>query len=411
MGSKASNLVRGLLYFLVFVTPLVFTTYTYESFEFPKMILVYIVGATVVCAWIVDGRDGAWRDGAAISLTVKAFLLAYTISTIFSMHFYTSLWGYYTRFNGGLLSILIFIGIYAATKKLAADAKINGAFITNLLKLAALTIIPIGIYALWSTKTATRVYSTFGQPNWLAAYISMLIPISLYFLFSTKQKLWAAIYLVAFPALWFAYSLSGLLGLAAGLAAFVYLNFNLIKIKANAAMLAFLIIYSVSVALAFPGIFKGKVGDAIIDATKLISTVTYAAQKSYSVSDPGAIRDGLWEGTVKLITASPKNFLIGTGPETFAYAFPPFRPPKLNFTSEWEFVFNKPHNYYLEIFANLGLLGLIPYLLILAKTIKAKDKIATPALIALYVTNGFGWPTVATSLLFWILLAKSETVQ
>ena len=125
-----------------------------------------------------------------------------------------------------------------------------------------------------------------------------------------------------------------------------------------------------------------------------------------SVSDPGYIRTELWAGTLKLFVSSPKNILFGTGPETFPYAFQEFRPLSLNYSSEWEFVFNKPHNYYLELLSTVGVLGTGAYLLVMKRAFRSPY---SPVLIAFYVTNFFGWPTVATALFFWLILAETET--
>ncbi len=68
-------------------------------------------------------------------------------------------------------------------------------------------------------------------------------------------------------------------------------------------------------------------------------------------------------------------------------------------------ILNKPHNYYLELLTQNGLLGLLIYLAIIVKVVLAKHPMLTPALVGFFVTNIFGWPTVSTTLLFWIFLA------
>ena len=72
-------------------------------------------------------------------------------------------------------------------------------------------------------------------------------------------------------------------------------------------------------------------------------------------------------------------------------------------------MFNKPHNYYLELFANTGFLGLLAYLILIFKMLRSKHTVIVPSLIALFVSNIFSWPTVATALLFWVFLALLET--
>jgi O-antigen ligase len=160
------------------------------------------------------------------------------------------------------------------------------------------------------------------------------------------------------------------------------------------------------------GIFSAKIHDSLQDFTKAITTRFVAqAAPDYKVSDTGFIRTGIWAGTRDLIFASPKNFLIGTGPETFPYYFQFFRPTELNFSSEWNFILNKPHNYFLEIWAETGLLGLLAQVMLLIYVFKTKSTDSKMFVLVFVVTNFFGWPTVATSLLFWIFLAKARIYE
>ena len=99
---------------------------------------------------------------------------------------------------------------------------------------------------------------------------------------------------------------------------------------------------------------------------------------------------------------------MGTGPETYPYSFQPFRPIELNYSSEWSYLFNKPHNYYLEIWAESGLLGLVAYGVLFFKIFKYQTIDKRLGLIGFAITNIFGWPVVATALVFWFWLIEVE---
>jgi O-antigen ligase len=408
---------------LVFFTPLIFFANTHELFEFPKMYFVYALGTTII--WIFLFKKIYYAEQIKWpNELILLFLLSYLASTIFSSHPYTSIWGYYTRFNGGLASILVFIGLYLV---LINELDINQ--IRYLAKVACFSLIPISLYAIsqhyeittniWKSDATERAFSTFGQPNWLAAYTTMLTPLVLGHTFGTYERYslrakhkfwWLVLYLTTFAATWFSQSLSGIVGFISGTLAFSYINWD--KLKINLDMFTLLMVISISFALFNPGMFKERLEDLYIDIRNLVQVqaleLTYPVSTQHNISDPGFIRQHLWKGTTELITSSKKNALIGTGPETFPYEFQRFRPEELNYSSEWNFVFNKPHNYYLELFANIGLIGLAFYLFIVVKSVAKKDAFFTPSLIALYVTNFFGWPTVATALLFWLFLAGIE---
>ncbi len=396
-----------LLKFLVFFTPLLVFGGTKEIFEFPKMHFVYFIGGTII--WLFAVRKILQGNRIEqINKWVLLYIAATLVSTVFSTHTYTSVWGYYTRFNGGLVSVLVFFGLYIfLTNELTKER------IIELVRIACLSVIPISVYGIWQHILGVeRVFSTLGQANWLAAFLTMLIPCILFFAVTeTKKKymyLWGILYLLAFATLWFTYSLSGMLGLITSLIVFALLNKEAIRKHFKITLI--LAALSMLIAIVQPGIFGTKVKDMITDIRKIghIYTHVYASESNASnnqLSDPGYIRTFLWKGTINMIKANPKRIILGTGPETFAYEFQKYRPQELNYSSEWNFVFNKPHNYYLELLSNTGLFGTIPYLAILVISLRKRDKFLTPGLVALYITNMFGWPTVTTTLLFWLFLA------
>lgn len=398
---------------LTFFTPLIFVANTNELFELPKMFFVYFMGSTIITLFILKTLLTSTKLTPPHPL-VLAFLAGYIISTVFSTHLYTSIWGYYTRFNGGLISILILIGLYTI-----AINEFKSNQIKRFIAISTINVIPISIYGIsqhyefigniWGANPAERVFSTFGQPNWLAAYLTMIIPLILLFSLKSQQRskiFWSTLYILAFTTLWFTYSISGLLGLIGGVVSLTVINKDLLT-KQNKKFLSLLVFLSFLIAISNPGIFKNRIQDTLIDVRQFISLekIAHAAEEIHSISDPGYIRKHLWKGSLNLIFSNPKILIMGTGPETFPYSFQKFRLPELNYSSEWNFVFNKPHNYYLELLSNLGVITIIPYSIILISSIRKKDGFLTPGLIALYITNIFGWPTVSTALLFWFFIA------
>jgi putative inorganic carbon (HCO3(-)) transporter len=424
---KEASMLTKLFYILLFGTPLLFTTNTRELFEFPKMFFVYFMGTLIISIFVLFR---IWRSTQKSfvwpGVPILCFVAAYVLSTIFSSHPYTSVWGYYTRFNGGLVSVLVFFGIY-----IVAINELSLKDFEKLIVVALVSAIPVGVYAvaqhfsmignMWKANASLRVFSTFGQPNWLAAFFSMLLPIILFNFLVDKRYLkvlWGLLFLLGFSGLWFTYSISGLLGFVVALLCLFILNRTLVQKRLREVLI--LLSFAVLIAVCNRGIYASKVNDIYVDIKQQLSTrFIVSAQESpeslgvspHAVSDPGYIRLSLWKGTLALIVSHPVNFLVGTGPETFPYAFQPFRPANLNYSSEWDFVFNKPHNYYLEIFSNLGLLGLVSYMMLIGFTFKNVDPKIFPSLVALYVTNIFGWPTVYTSLIFWMWLSYLTVKQ
>lgn len=431
-GSKLHKIITWLVYGLSGI-PLIFLLRgVNELFEFPKMILVYLIvlliGFLFFSKRVLTGQFKI--SNSALSLAVLGFLTTNVLATLFSMNVYTSIWGYYTRFNGGLASIAAFTLLYFVIAEELSNLEKK-----QLLDFFILTSVPICLYGiaqsfgfqkdLWEGDSQIRIFSTLGQPNWLAAYLVMLIPVTLKKTLEIKESALkigtGSIVFIQLTALWLTFSLSGLLGLAASLAIYVIAE-NKKLISENKKVLATIFVALALVCVLKPGVLKPKIDDAIRDLKKRITLerAAYAMEKSspelasYEYGDTTGIRLIVWQGTTRLILSSPKVFLVGSGPETFPYAFLKFRPESLNITSEWDFIFNKPHNYYLELLANLGIIGFLAYVTLALLAIKgswARNPALAAGLVGLWVTDFFSWHTVSTALLMFIylgIIAKHE---
>lgn len=403
MKKRLQTIIFYLLTILLFLTPVLYTTATNELYEFPKMIFVYLLGTTVVFLFIVHRLffgGNSKRSNIVEYAFVKpdpvvvGYLAVTIISVLFSSHTYTSVWGYYSRFNGGLMSFLVFFGIYYVCLQTLDTEKFK-----KLINFGLLSSIPIGLYGISQGGEVTRVYSTFGQPNWFSAYLVFVIPLILQRVMNVKHMfeklLWSLALILSFMCLWLTGSLSGFLGIFVGI---LYLVLVYGRKFFKKWMLLVVPVVALVGVLNFSYI-KQRVSDAFVISDD---------PSMYNVSDPGLIRYGLWSGTLRMATSSIKVFIFGVGPETFPYEFSHFRPTILNYSSEWDFIMNKPHNYYLELLVESGIIAVVLYLLIIYKVVRSKDKFLIAAFLGLFVTHFFGWPTVYTSLLFWIGLAGIE---
>jgi len=92
---------------------------------------------------------------------------------------------------------------------------------------------------------------------------------------------------------------------------------------------------------------------------------TNVAHPEY-VSDSTDIRKVVWEGAYNVIQKYP---VFGSGTETFAYAYYQVRPQEHNDTSEWDFLYNKAHNEYLNYLANNGIAGTSAILLLIVAAV------------------------------------------
>lgn len=218
-------------YLLFFFTPLVFSAQTSELFEFNKMILVYLLTTLITASWIIRmiyERKFIFQR-TFLDIPILLFLISQIISTFTSIDPHTSIWGYYSRSNGGLLSIISYILLYYALVSNFDPKAIKRFFLISFFSgaIAALWAIPehFGVDfscillgrgandSCWQQDVAARVFSTLGQPNWLAAYLGMLIFPAIYFALTAKTKLQTTVYCllstVYYLAFTFTYSSGG----------------------------------------------------------------------------------------------------------------------------------------------------------------------------------------------------------
>src|SRR5689334_11566335 len=111
-----TRIIEYSFYLLLFLVPLALTGDTSELFEFNKLWVTFILTVAIGTAWV--GKMVIKKEfrlqRTPLDIPIVLFLISQILSTVFSMDTHVSLWGYYSRFNGGLLSIFTYIFLYYA---------------------------------------------------------------------------------------------------------------------------------------------------------------------------------------------------------------------------------------------------------------------------------------------------------
>lgn len=437
-------IIRWSFILLFFLVPLIFTPYSYELFEYNKMMLTYGLTAIITASFIIKnialGKLEIKRTPFDILLIL--FLLSQILSTIFSIDWHTSLFGYYSRFHGGLFSTISYLLLYYIFVTQFIN---NKNFLIKCLNTSLFSGLFISFYAIlqrlgadksiWVQDVQNRVFSTLGQPNWLAAYFAVLILIATTF-FLQEKKVKNLFYLITaglfylviiftksrsgFTAFWFGFLVFSLLA---------FLREKVIKIekKTNIKGLATLFVLFLFLSFVYGTTFsqlesftlngirnqmqKKLPKEEIPVATPVNTTLEYGGTES------GTIRKIVWQGAIDIIKHYP---VFGSGVETFAYSYYKFRPQAHNLTSEWDFLYNKAHNEYLNFAATCGIVGLLTYLIfIFAYIFWALQKICKTkesglllcgflaAFFSILISNFFGFSVVVIGIFFFLIPAFS----
>jgi putative inorganic carbon (HCO3(-)) transporter len=414
------KIILFLFHFLLFSVPLIFTWSNEELFEFPKMLLTYGATVLIVSAWLarmVVKQKVIFRK-TPFDIPIAFFLISQMISTLLSIHPHTSMFGYYTRFHGGLLSFVCYALLFYAFVSNLHRRHLRGVFLTTFVSAFLVTLMAIpehfghGFTCLlintsqkslkmgplsyapsellksfdvscWIQDVQNRVFATFGQPNWLAAYAIILIPLGISLSlnseedstptrsFSLTQFFYFAVTILLFMALLFTKSRSGVLGLGLGMAVYFggLLWIRPKKIPQLSALLVALGVIAVFFGTPYTPSFKeftNRVTGSPVKQAPLTETQAApegANRLEVGGTDSGEIRKIVWKGAVKVWQRYP---IFGSGVETFAYSYYKDRPMEHNLVSEWDFLYNKAHNEFLNFLATTGIVGLLSYLLMLA---------------------------------------------
>ncbi|OGM12563.1 hypothetical protein A2V80_00185 [Candidatus Woesebacteria bacterium RBG_16_39_8b] len=435
---KITNIITGLYCGLFFFVPLILVPITSELFEFNKLILVYLVTLIVISLWIakmIIGKKILFRR-TLLDIPILLFIATLLLSTLASVDIRTSIFGYYSRFNGGLLSIIAYAALYWAYVTHMDKNNIKKSI--NFLLASALFVSVYGVLQhlgvdkdIWVQDVQTRVFSTLGQPNWLAAWLVAVLPImwafairnSKFEIRNLKESSWIWILLSAlfFLTLLYTGSRSGLLGFA--VAHLVFWGSTL-AIKGKGILKPFLIInFLLLIVTMINGtLFTPSISELLkskitpINQGSHVETPTGPALE-VGGTESGEIRKIVWRGAFELWKKYP---ILGTGVETFAFTYYNVRPIEHNLVSEWEYLYNKAHNEYLNYAATTGSIGLLSYLTLIifmcvvflksfqspVSSLQSNKKLEYIALfsgwISILVTNFFGFSVVPVSLLFFL---------
>ena len=415
-----TKIIRFLFIFLLLLIPLLFTQSNSELFELPKMYFVYLLTILITFFHLVNffkNQVPLFKKNF-FNIPLALFLLSQIISTFYSIDPHTSFFGYSSRLNGGLLSLICYSLLYWILS-IYLDSK----FKKQLINCFLLSGFLVSIYAIaqhfgidknwWVQDVQSRVFSTFGQPNWLAAYFCILIPFSVFKFLESKIFIHKFYFLFLtssfYLSLLFTKSKSGIIACLISLA--IYFVFNLIKTK----KIDKLLILNFSLLIILTILINNPLKDYLFPPKQSSSAINNPPSKIL-ITSSGDIRKIVWTGAIDLWKKFP---VFGTGVETFAYSYYWTRPVEHNLTSEWDYLYNKAHNEYINYLATTGIVGFITYFVLIVSVlitlfINHKSKLFLP-LISSYstilITNFAGFSVVVTSLFFFLLPAFLNSDQ
>lgn len=393
---------------------------SYDQFDIIKVVVMRALTIVAIAAWgagmlLYGGRIRRTK----IDYLILVFLAWVLVSSFFSIHPPTAIFGKYRRFEGWL-SFVNYALVFFLVVQLA-DRASRARSLARTLVLSSMVVTWYGLmqyldadFVQWGTLPfeKTRSFSTYGNPDLLGGFLVLALPVAAAMALSETSRMWRTIYWLA------TFMLSAVMITAftrgawiGGFVAVCILAFAVwrARIRPHAIDLGFL---GLSV-LAVVGIIVRSLRspDPVLNFwTRLVSIFQFGEGSA-------ATRFEIWKAALKAIEMRP---VFGFGADTFRLVFPFTKTAPYVAMAGYLSVADNVHNYPLQLAAGIGipgfllLYGLMGYALYLGVPAAfdagsgAKKLLQAgvwSAAVGYLVHLLFGLSVTGSTVILWVLLA------
>ena len=359
--------------------PLLFCWRFMDPFHVPKEVLVRLVGILILSLWAFCflGRDGHSLKVSPVHLPVAVLLLWTLLSLCRTSSLISSL-GYLSVMGAGVACCL-------ATVRFVENGRERSLILAAVVA-AGVAASVVGILQYFGADLRTwdfsldlsgappgklRMYSTFGNANFLAAYLAAVIPVSLAAAGSARRAvaragcgICAAVMLVA---LFLTRTKGGWLGAAAGIV-FLFIGWAIIIRREPGGAKRRMARAAAAAALLC------VVGLAVVGFSARGRVALREARKSFSISDSSQVsRFLMWKTGLLMVREHP---VLGLGPGRFDAHYQPYQGRVLELDKDGERYYpilgvaQRAHNDYIQTAAEIGLAGLAAFLWLLWRSLR-----------------------------------------
>ena len=403
-----SGIIKYGLY-AILLTPLAFWPRALYGFLTPKFLLFQILIEIVFGAWlilkIIDFRNrGIFDFGNQLFLVLLLFFVVSLISAALGVDFSRSFWGIGARMTGlfaefhFLAWLLVLISVaksgFRSPTGVVFRSPTSGDLDVGLLKpvdivkylnfsFAVCIIVALTAFYQNTQWHLVSGYTIFSNPTFVAPYFLFHFFWGLYRFIGFRSLYFLGGTVLIGAALVMGQVRGAIIGLLAG--AFVFGAFLVFSdILAKKRYKLFIATLMLVIILSIAAVFIFKDSEFVKNSTylKRFSNISLNATTAQT-------RILTWQSALKGIS------LLGSGPENFNYLFNAHYNPRLlmygggSFAETWQ---DKPHNAFIEILTETGIIGSLAYILIwffvmfyLFKIFKKEEKFLSLILASAFI--------------------------
>ena len=428
--AAADSAVFGVLLVAAIALPSIFSIENADVFAMPKTVVAIGLAAVLTPLLAVRWLAASWTlddlRRKPLVWAIVAFVTLNLLAAAFAIDRHHALFGEKLQFQGLATTLAYVVFLLAAWTSVGTSGRR-----TALLWAVAVAAAVAAVYAvvqrlaidpIWDILIEGRVFSTFGQPNWLAAFFVTAIPLTVALAAGRHlvvQVLIAALAVAEIAALAFTLSRGGFLGavVAALVMAGALLAWRQVVTRRGVALTALSVVVVAGGLAAIP-----QTRDAAVDVVQRFTLIDDVDEPSASAHlDQWAVG----------VAIAADHALIGAGQDSYVLLFGDYRDDVLpaDRARIWEkYRPESPHNHFLAIAGGMGLPALLAYLAIIGAAVvrgvrhvrlaadvrDGRTAIAGIAFLAVIgghlVTDSFMTAEVAGSVLFWIVLGASAAL-
>jgi O-antigen ligase len=346
-------------------------TLTYEPFDNIKLLLLGVFAGIGLSEFLTHSTNGISKQLKVVSASMTFFYLALLIPMFFSQApLSQQIFGVAGRSLGFLHYFflgLILLGAITETRDSAISNFLKGLTLTGLFEafygiLQYLKLDPIN----WENEN-NWVFGTFGNPNFLSAFVGISVSASLFMYFQNQSSRWKLLNIVnivlgtTMAAL--SDSIQGLVLIAVSVAILVIV---LTFLKSKLLGIVISLASALSFVVAILGIFQ-------------VGPLT-----RFLYQDSTSFRGDYWRAGIAMVK---ENLLTGVGLDSYGDYYRQFRDATAGQRRGLDIYSDSAHNLFIDLAATGGLLLLISYLFInilvvfsILKTLRAPDQLKVESL-------------------------------
>lgn len=357
LSALINKAIFSILVIVAVLTPLIFTSFTTEFFETPKLIVLSVAVLVLFIlwsfSWVTAGKVIITRT--PLDLPLLLLLIIVLISTFLSQSQYISIFGNFPRIHGSAISWVLYILLYfvaVSNIRSVTQARVmTFALVGSSVISAIIAILSYAGLYLPLSFAKNMAFNPAGSPFSITALCLILFPIIYIHLIKPSKVMTLPIALIASIIFGLVVILVGsltsqILLILSILAALVLADKK--DIKANLPfVLVPLIVCGLILALSFVPLAKKN-------PLQLKREVFNKDFQELQLSATDS-----WKVAISAFRDAPA---FGSGPATFLFNFTQYKSPTINLTPLWNFRFDTSFNEFFQILATLGALGFLAFL-------------------------------------------------